>query len=83
MPFRRPDADSIRTSRQLADLESRMVTAELHGGGGECNVDPERLDRIETTLDAILRELAEIKSALVLSAKTQEPQEKPKKSPRK
>jgi hypothetical protein len=38
---------------------------------------------METTLDAILRELAEIKATLVLLAKNQEPKDKPKKAAKK
>ncbi|MCA1558169.1 MAG: hypothetical protein LC731_06480 [Acidobacteria bacterium] len=77
MPLRPPDPRTIGINRQLADLESRVLTTEV---GGQCNLDPERLARIEITLDAILRELAKLNASLALLAKSREPKDEPKKS---
>jgi hypothetical protein len=64
--------------REPADLESRVLTAEQEG---ICKLDPARLDKIESTLDLILRELAQIKAAVNPSAKSQ--QTKPSKKAKK
>ena len=79
MPLRPPDPRTIGTNRQLADLEDRVLNMQ-HQQGGACNVETGSIQRIETTLDAILRELAKINSHLALSAKSQEPEKGAKKT---
>ena len=71
VPLKITKADMVQ--RRVNDLESQMLTVQ-QPGGEPCNVEPGKMEEIETKLDAILRELAEIKSALTQLAMSQAPQ---------
>lgn len=67
MPIHLPGRGAAAINRELADLESRLLTCEQ---GGMCKLEPERLEKIETTLHLILRELAKINASLSRSARS-------------